>query len=206
MSLWLRLDVDFAENKKVAALSDKAFRFHVAGLCYCAQHLTDGHVSARGVRVVAAVLNAPARTAELVESGLWDEDAGGDGFRIHDYLDHQRSADEAKALSAAGRTGANARWNKNRSTNGSAGGNANRNAEVEVQKKKQEPRAHAPEHPTPTWQPAFGVSNPAEAIRRQITNGAIADRVDLEAELAAHPTLGQAERIALIALLDARAA
>lgn len=39
---WLKLDDGFASHPRVAALSDAAFRLHVAGMAYCAQHLTDG--------------------------------------------------------------------------------------------------------------------------------------------------------------------
>lgn len=48
--------------------------------------------------------------------------------------------------------------------------------------------------------------DPVEQIRRQISNGAIADRVDLDAELTAHPNLAEGERVALITLLEAKTA
>lgn len=130
MTRWFRLDADFAENRKVSGLSDRAFRFHVAGLCYCARNLTDGHISARGVRVVAAVLEvrqAAARTSELVAARLWHKDSAGDGYWINDYLSKQDSRAEADARSKAARNAARSRW-------GNADGIAIGNAQTDRQK------------------------------------------------------------------------
>ena len=41
---WLRIDDCMPDHPKVDGLSDRAFRAHVTGLCYCARHLTDGNV------------------------------------------------------------------------------------------------------------------------------------------------------------------
>lgn len=107
---WVRLDDAFPEHPKVLALGDDyeaGVALHVRGLCYCARNLTDGHVPARMFREDAATI------ARLVEVGMWHEAEG--GFVIHDYLDYNPSRAEALALaearSAAGRLGAEARWN-----------------------------------------------------------------------------------------------
>lgn len=136
---WFKVDVDFVENKKIEALSDRAFRFHVAALCYCARNLTDGHLSARGVKVVCAVLavTSPARIKELVVAKLWSPDVAGDGFWINDYLDHQRSAAEARKSSDAGRANANARWDAKRTADGNADRIADGNAEKRREEKEQ---------------------------------------------------------------------
>lgn len=38
---WFHLDDNFPDHRKVAGLSDAAFRLHVAGLAYCSRGLTD---------------------------------------------------------------------------------------------------------------------------------------------------------------------
>lgn len=41
---WVKLDDQFPDHPAVDALSDGAFRLHVAGLCHCARYMTDGHI------------------------------------------------------------------------------------------------------------------------------------------------------------------
>ena len=155
---YIRVAVDIASNPKLVGLKAEAKWLHVVALCVAGRDLTDGHI--RG-RVVAAEADVPERFATaLIKAGAWHGE-GHDcdrcpqpdqGFLyIHDYLEHQRSRDEANRARRAGRTGAAARWgakgNANRSANRNAEGNANRNAnhdaisiaevevEVEVEKK-----------------------------------------------------------------------
>jgi hypothetical protein len=115
------IDNDFPENPKVEKIHDRAFRFHVTALCYCHRNATDGHVSAKAVKIIGAILETTGKRwpAELAASGLWKEDELGDGFWINDYLLYNPSRDEAKQLRdarrAAGRKGAAARWNKGKS-------------------------------------------------------------------------------------------
>ena len=42
---WAKLDDRFPDNKKVAGLSNSAFRLHVTALCYAADQLTDGFLA-----------------------------------------------------------------------------------------------------------------------------------------------------------------
>lgn len=117
---FVAIAIDFPEHPKVTELHDRAFRFHVTALAYCARNLTDGHVSARGVKVVAAIVDTqPKRwTAELVAARLWRHDPAGDGFWIHNYLEYNPSQEEVKERSERGRRNANSRWT------GNADGNA----------------------------------------------------------------------------------
>ena len=110
---WVRIDDAFPEHPKVLSLGDdyeRGVALHVRGLCYCARNLTDGHVPARMFREDAEI------RSRLVEVGMWHEVEG--GFVIHDYLDYNPSKAEALALSesrrAAGKAGADARWNGKR--------------------------------------------------------------------------------------------
>ena len=106
---WLRLDDAFGTHPKVAGLSDRAFRAHVMGLLYCAQHLTDGFVPrAMGPRATTA--------KELERAGLWSTSRR--GWMIHDFLDYNPSRaevdDKRRAKSIAGAKGAASRWQGDR--------------------------------------------------------------------------------------------
>lgn len=198
-ALWFRMDVDFAENRKLTAISVNARWLHVAALCYCARNLTDGKLDERAVKTLNAVCetNAKRLIPALLEVGLWRQEQDG-SYWINDYLKHQRSREEAQSRSDAGKKGAAARWNGKSSTNGNANRIANGNAQTEK-------LGVNPERPTTTWQPANGVRNPAAVIAREIGNGVYHDRISLDAELAAHK-LTDGERVALITMLEARAA
>lgn len=106
---WLKVDDRMPEHPKVIGLTDRAFRAHFEALCYCAGVLTDGRIP-----LPVAKARRWARSAtELVLAGLWEPD--GDAWRIHDYLEHQRSKQDADELSAkraeAGAKGGKARAN-----------------------------------------------------------------------------------------------
>lgn len=97
-----RIDEEFPDHPKVVDLTDRAFRLHITALCFCAQNLTDGHISKRTLTVLRAKTNATGKhIGELVNASLWD--AASDGYVIHDYLDKndtsgdiKRKRDEAK--------------------------------------------------------------------------------------------------------------
>lgn len=83
---FVQLDDNFVEHRKIAALSLRAFKLHVAALCHCNRHLTDGHISAHALKVL--LVSSTARrpdVAELVAAGLWHENNG--DYTIHDFLD-----------------------------------------------------------------------------------------------------------------------
>lgn len=85
---YLNLDDGFADHRKVDALSDGAFRLHIAGLCYCASQLTDGLVEDHRVPRLTRTYK-PAQLTELLDANLWLPRA--DGYEIHDYLDWNKS-------------------------------------------------------------------------------------------------------------------
>ena len=92
---WLRLDDGFVEHDKIHDLSDRAFRLHVAALCYCARNLTDGELNQRRLKVVCALTKATRKhVTELVDSGLWTTSI--DGHSIRDSLDYNPSAETVK--------------------------------------------------------------------------------------------------------------
>jgi hypothetical protein len=119
---YVRVSTDLPLNPKLAAIDDPAASWaYVVSLCYCGGSLTDGLFPVAAVIRLAGV--AMANAMALVEQGLWHQ-PGHDCRRcpqpktgqavIHDYLRHQRSADEARTLTEkrreAGRKGAKSRW------------------------------------------------------------------------------------------------
>jgi general stress protein YciG len=92
------------DHPKIDGLSDGAFRLLIELWCWCSRHLTDGRVppATWGKR------GTDAARDELVEANL--AHLNGDGsVDMHDYLEHQRSAEEVADLrekrAEAGRKG-----------------------------------------------------------------------------------------------------
>ena len=104
----IRITNTILEHPKVVGLTDRAFRSYIAALCYCSRQETDGRIPTSAARVIGP----PKVVAELISAGLLA--LNGDGYSIHDYLRHQRSAGEIAAFrsarSADGKLGAHLRW------------------------------------------------------------------------------------------------
>lgn len=104
----IRLDHTMPENPKIVGLSDAAFRLFVEAICFCSRQETDGKITAPMMRR----LGRPKVVSELVDCGLLE--VVDDGFRVHDYLRHQRSSSEIAAFrqskSESGAKGAHMRW------------------------------------------------------------------------------------------------
>ncbi|MDX3214543.1 hypothetical protein PV318_03155 [Streptomyces sp. ME02-6991-2B] len=97
---WVRLDDRFPSHRKVALLSDKAFRLYVSSLCWAAENLTEGRIAARELPLVAGRIRSPkTAAAELQTAGLWDAIA--DGWTIHDFLEYNRDRATVKEERAA---------------------------------------------------------------------------------------------------------
>jgi hypothetical protein len=109
---YIRVDVLLPEHPKIEQLSDKAFRALIDLWCYCGRNRTDGIVTGRRWKATAT----KAARDELVTAGLARPMDIGDGYVMHDFLDHQRSREEIDELSAkrsdAGRKAAAARWGR----------------------------------------------------------------------------------------------
>ena len=86
---WVKIDDSFPNHPKIVGLTDKAFRIHISGLCYCGTYLTDGFVP---MTIAARFANEDMQyIVELTQAGLWREAPHDNGFHIHDYLAHQTS-------------------------------------------------------------------------------------------------------------------
>lgn len=86
---WIKIDDAFPNHPKIVGLSDKAFRVHISGLCYCGTYLTDGFLP---MAIAAKLADENMQVvAELAQAGLWRDVPQDNGFYIHDYLAHQTS-------------------------------------------------------------------------------------------------------------------
>ncbi|MEU3219999.1 hypothetical protein [Streptomyces sp. NPDC006971] len=83
---WVRLDDRFPSHRKVALLSDRAFRLYVSALCWSSENLTEGRILAKELPLVSRVRGPKAAAAELEAAGLWDR--AETGWVIHDYLEY----------------------------------------------------------------------------------------------------------------------
>lgn len=92
---WVRLDDRFPSHRKVALLSDRAFRLYVSALCWSSENLTEGLIRDRELAVVTRVRGAKTAAKELEEAQLWDRIAG--GWQIHDFLEYNPDRAKVKA-------------------------------------------------------------------------------------------------------------
>jgi hypothetical protein len=127
----VRIAVDLPTNPKLATIDNPAAGWaHVTAICYSGQHFTDGHFPVAVVRRLAGV--EADVVDQLFAAGLWHKPGHGCGLCpqpregeavVHDYLEHQRSAENARALREsrrrAGRASAAARQSKAGSNTGS---------------------------------------------------------------------------------------
>jgi len=93
---WVKLDTSILTDEATASITPKAFRTYVRSLAYCGEHLTDGYISPRALRIIQ-----PLDVPELIEVGLWE--AVGDGYVIRHYLDHQQSREQVEAARESAR-------------------------------------------------------------------------------------------------------
>jgi hypothetical protein len=128
---WVRFDDQYPIHRKVAGLSDTAFRLHSAAIFWCARNGTDGFVPEEDLDQVCAQVRTPARFAsECVRRSTWHVAAyecasencpgprEGNGWVIHDYLEYQPTKEETGAAekkvqekkSSGGKLGNHRRW------------------------------------------------------------------------------------------------
>ncbi len=97
---WLRIDDKFTRHRKVAPLSDAAFRLHVTGMVYSSEFETDGRIRAGWLRAMPSLATGKklmACVAELLQAGVWVPHEDGDGWQIHDFLQWNPSADQVRS-------------------------------------------------------------------------------------------------------------
>jgi hypothetical protein len=101
---WVRVDDAFYDHPKFVRLDATSLGLWTVGLAYANRNLTDGWVPARFIK-------GYGNPAKLVREGLWSAEE--DGYRIHDYLDYQESAEKILAKRQAERD----RWQARKAGN-----------------------------------------------------------------------------------------
>lgn len=145
---WVRLDDAMPEHPKYIEAGPLGGWLAVCALAWSNRHLTDGFIPVRKVATLvdfsdfgevdstmqdhdrlSCVRIEPYRLAsDLVKLGIWEQTPG--GYKIHDYAEYQRSAQEIRELSNkradAGSKGARSRWGDDASQhdNGNSDGNS----------------------------------------------------------------------------------
>ena len=117
-----KFDVGYLDNPKmldVLDASSTAILMHFASVLYCAQHLTDGIVAARAMQRKAGGSNEDVQI--LIEAGLWHPEGHEcascpqppEGkIYVHDFLEHNRDAAQAKRVSEKRSEAATSMWEK----------------------------------------------------------------------------------------------
>lgn len=111
---WVRIDDGFADHPKILAAGPLAIVAQIRALCYCARHLTDGHLPEPAAAQLLADLS-PLTADVLIEAKLWHRN--GRGYVVHDYLRYNPTrhavmklrANRKKAGQAGGQASASAR-------------------------------------------------------------------------------------------------
>ena len=97
---WVKHDDNTAHHPKVLSVPPTARWVWFASTCYASRHLTDGFIPRSALKVVTPEAT-PALAAVLVRAGLWEAVDG--GWRVHDYLHFQPTAESVKAKRKADR-------------------------------------------------------------------------------------------------------
>jgi hypothetical protein len=92
----VKLDDNLPLNPKVRRVSVAARWSYVASICYAGNSRTDGYVPCGALSLVDGTQRI---ASELVSAGLWE--TAPDGWRIHDYLKHNRSKEKVEQVSTA---------------------------------------------------------------------------------------------------------
>jgi hypothetical protein len=92
---WAKVDDGFLDHPKVLVAGEEAANLYLRGLIWCCKHLTDGAIPREALRALSSRRDAGALAVKLVSAGLWE--AAPDGWRVHDFHDHNPSAAEVKA-------------------------------------------------------------------------------------------------------------
>lgn len=91
--IWIKIANSFPSHPKIVHAGPEAAWLFVCSICYANEHLTDGHIPVGALPLLPSGLKRPQRSANrLVDAGLWE--VTDVGWRIHDYLDHQRSSEQ----------------------------------------------------------------------------------------------------------------
>lgn len=88
---WVRVESAVSRHRKFIEAGPAACWLWFCGLAYCQEGLTDGFIPSAALDYLGC-RNAKALVGQLVSSRLWDVVDG--GWVVHDYLAHNKSAQE----------------------------------------------------------------------------------------------------------------
>jgi hypothetical protein len=111
---YIKVHDGMPDHWKIEALSDRAFRLLVETWCWCSRHLNNGRFPMSSWQR----RGTPKARKEIEAIGLVEAD--GDGWvQMHDYLEHQRSAEQVEDIREkkrrAAAQGNHKRWHEDRS-------------------------------------------------------------------------------------------
>jgi hypothetical protein len=94
---WVKLDDQFFSHPKAREAGPNACLLYLAGLTYCARHLTDGKIPKSAVTVIAAEAWSKASNARvLCDVGFWHDE--GDHYDVHGYLEFNPSREQVEKV------------------------------------------------------------------------------------------------------------
>lgn len=121
-----KFDVGYLDNPKMADVLDSSLHaicMHFASVLHCSQHLTDGLVAPKAMQ--RKVGGSEADIQILIDAGLWHEpdhdcascrdacpEVPENRVYVHDFLEHNRDAAEAKRVSKERSRVAKEGWEK----------------------------------------------------------------------------------------------
>lgn len=191
--LFYKMDIAYWDNPKLIPYIEDRLRIpvlHQRAIAYCCQHLTDGVFPIGYVaRSVAATWcgsqcgshdGSLCDVCEAAHAGLILL-LGGGRAAVHDYLEHQTSADQAGKRSAAGQKAANARHGNTPDADRSADRSADRDAEEKRREEKRKTLAHEA-------QEAHGCADADASARENETSSEPTPLLAVEAEKPASKT------------------
>lgn len=92
---YVRVESSVRTNRKFLKAGPAPSWLWLCGLLYCQEGLTDGFIPDEAIDFLG-VRNARRLVEHLIGAGLWAETEG--GWQIHDYLVHNKSADEVNSI------------------------------------------------------------------------------------------------------------
>ena len=94
---YVKVECSVPRNRKFVKAGPGPSWLWLCGLAYCQEGLTDGFIPDEAIEFLGVKAKvARALAHHLVDAGLWDVVEG--GWRVHDYLAHNKSSDQVNEL------------------------------------------------------------------------------------------------------------
>jgi hypothetical protein len=93
---WVKVESSVARHRKFLQAGPAPSWLWLCGLAYCQEGLTDGFIPVEALPHLGVGKNTGHLVDRLVKARLWDVVDG--GWRVHDYLEHNRSAEKVRGI------------------------------------------------------------------------------------------------------------